>query len=57
MTRAVFVAALLIAGCDRKAAPVVDNTAIATAAAEHKAVADTDAAQREAVAPVAVPGS
>ncbi len=50
MTRAVIVAAmLLVAGCDRKAAPVVDDTAIATAAAERKAVADTDAAQREAV--------
>ena len=50
MTRAVIVAAMLmVAGCDRKAAPVVDDTAIATAAAERKAVADTDAAQREAI--------
>ena len=48
MTRVVIVAAMLmVAGCDRKAAPVVDNTAMATAAAERKAVADTDAAQRE----------
>jgi len=50
MTRAVIVAAMLmVAGCERKAAPVADDTAIATAAAERKAVADTDAAQREAV--------
>ena len=49
MSRSVILAvALLAAACSHQAAPVVDQTAVATAAAERKAVADTDGARRDA---------
>lgn len=50
MIRAV-VAALLLAGCGTGAKPPTNNDAAATAAAERKAVADTDGAHRDAATP------
>ena len=50
MRRVLAVGLLLLAGCDRGAAPAPNDDARATAAAEHKAVADTDAAEHDAAA-------
>ena len=51
MIRPAIAVALLLAGCDKTAAPVASDDAIAAAAAEHKAVADTDGARRDAARP------
>lgn len=42
---------LLVAGCGSGAPPVPTDDAVAMAAAERKAVADTDAARRDAAIP------
>ena len=49
MRRAAAISLLvLVTACGTGAAPVVTDDAVATAAAERKAVADTDAARRDA---------
>jgi hypothetical protein len=49
MRAAAVMAFVLVSACGRSAAPVADSDATAIAAAERKAVADTDAARRDAV--------
>lgn len=44
----VVLATLLVAACSKNVAPAVSAEAMAIAAAERKAVADTDAARRDA---------
>jgi hypothetical protein len=49
MMRAAAIGVLVVvAGCGDHAAPAVSDDAVATAAAERKAVADTDGARRDA---------